>query len=145
MRKIKKIIVHCSATKASQDIDASAIRDWHTEGNGWSDIGYHFVIKRDGTLEQGRNVKDSGAHCKGYNSTSIGICLVGGMSDNHDNHEGHDKALQAEFNFTLEQMTELRRLVVDLQKEYPDATLHGHNEFSSKACPCFDVKQWWKG
>jgi len=134
MRKIEEIIVHCSATKTSHDIGADEIRKWHVEGNGWSDIGYHFVIRRDGTVENGRDLEIMGAHCKGHNQDSIGICLVGGLDD----------ALEAEFNFMPEQLAELRRIIVDLKKQYPESTLHAHNEFSNKACPCFDVKKWWK-
>lgn len=135
MPNIEKIIVHCSATKTSHDIGVDEIRKWHVQGNGWSDIGYHFVIRRDGTVENGRDLEIMGAHCKGHNSDSIGICVVGGL----------DKTGEAEFNFMPEQLAELRRIIVDLKKEYPESTLHGHNEFSSKACPCFDVPKWWKG
>ena len=134
MRNIEKIIVHCSATKASQDVGVSEIRDWHVNGNGWSDIGYHFVIKRDGTLENGRDIEEVGAHCKKHNSKSIGICLVGGMASNGG----------SEFNFLPEQLGPLRQLIIRLKLEYPEATLHGHNEFSKKDCPCFNVKEWYR-
>lgn len=134
MREIDKIIVHCSATKTSSDIGTEEIRKWHVNGNGWSDIGYHKVIRRDGSIESGRDVEISGAHCRGQNSNSIGICLIGGVNAD----------MNPEFNYTVEQMGSLRRLIVEYMKEHPKATLHGHNEFSPKACPCFDVMAWWK-
>ena len=134
MRTINEIIIHCSATKPSQDIGADEIKKWHVEGNGWKDIGYHFVIRRDGTLEEGRPLKKMGAHCKGHNRRSIGICLVGGIDD--------DGA--AELNFTLEQFSTLTTLIIKLKSEYEIQELSGHNEYSSKACPCFDVKHWAK-
>ena len=78
MRKIRKIIIHCSATKEGHDIDAAEIKKWHVEGNGWSDIGYHYVIKLDGTVEEGRPLERSGAHTLNHNFDSIGICYIGG-------------------------------------------------------------------
>lgn len=77
MRKINEIILHCSATPSTMDIGADTIRDWHVNGNGWSDIGYHIVIRRDGTIEDGRPINKIGSHCYGRNRHSIGICLVG--------------------------------------------------------------------
>ena len=69
------IVIHCAATKTSMDVDAATIKDWHVNGNGWRDIGYHKVIKRSGEVEDGRDIRDSGAHAAGYNHKSIGICL----------------------------------------------------------------------
>ena len=82
MRDISEIIVHCSATSRGRDVDTKEIRRWHTEDNGWSDIGYHFVIELDGDIGVGRPQEKSGAHCKGKNSTSIGVCYVGGVAEN---------------------------------------------------------------
>jgi N-acetyl-anhydromuramyl-L-alanine amidase AmpD len=136
MRKIDKIIIHCSATKSEQDIDAATIKEWHTRpkpmGNGWSDIGYHDVIKRDGRCEEGRPLTKIGAHTKGHNRYSIGICLVGGLSDNNEPIS----------NFTNEQWKTLRRVVKIYRARFPNATVHGHNEFANKACPSFDVQAW---
>ena len=78
MRKINEIILHCSATPASMDIGAKEIRDWHVNGNHWRDIGYHWVIRRDGTVEKGRPEYQVGAHCLNHNANSIGVCMVGG-------------------------------------------------------------------
>ena len=133
MRNITKIIIHCAATRPSMDIGAKEIREWHTKGNGWADIGYHGVIRRDGTLESGRPMDQPGAHTSGHNANSIGICLVGGV-------KGDGKTPEA--NFTPEQWATLRRVVLDLRKKHPSATVHGHNEFAAKACPSFDVQKW---
>jgi len=76
---IARIIVHCSATPPDMSIGVSEIRDWHVNQNKWSDIGYHFVIKRGGLIQQGRDIELAGAHAEGHNSDSIGICLVGGV------------------------------------------------------------------
>lgn len=134
MREINKIIIHCSATKPSQDIGAFQIDEWHKK-QGWSGIGYHFVIRRSGEVEKGRDIEIAGAHCKGQNKHSIGICLVGGIDENG----------KSQNNFTAEQFAGLRRLVSELKQQYPNATSHGHNEFAAKDCPCFDVREFFAG
>ena len=134
MRAINKIIVHCAATRPGMDIGAQEIRRWHVRDNGWSDIGYHGVIRRDGTLESGRPMDQAGAHTTGHNADSIGICLVGGLAEDGKTPED---------NFTAAQWATLKRVVLDLTRKYPTATVHGHNEFAAKACPCFDVRDWW--
>jgi N-acetyl-anhydromuramyl-L-alanine amidase AmpD len=133
-RKINKIIIHCSATPKSMDIGSDVIRKWHVEGNGWSDIGYHYVIRRDGIIEGGRIVERAGAHTKGHNRDSIGVCMVGGI----------DSRGKATDNFTEEQWRAIERLTRMLMTSYKGATVHGHNEFSNKACPSFDVQEWLK-
>ncbi len=130
MRKITKIIVHCSATPEGRDYTVADIDRWHKQ-RGWNGIGYHYVIYRDGSVHIGRNVEVMGAHCAGHNATSIGICYIGGMSA--DNKTPKDTRTPA-------QKAALRDLVELLKTEYPTATLHGHREFARKACPCFDVK-----
>ena len=80
MRPINEIIIHCSATAEGKDFKAADIRRWHVQGNGWKDIGYHFVIDLDGTVEVGRPVAQQGAHCTNHNKTTIGICYVGGCA-----------------------------------------------------------------
>ena len=131
------IVVHCSATKASQDIGASEIRKWHTKDNGWSDIGYHQVIRRSGLIELGRPLHVVGAHAKGYNSRSIGVCLVGGIDENGD----------PEDNFTLGQMDALGLTIEYWKRIYPAADVLGHCDLPgvSKACPCFNVRGWLSG
>lgn len=134
-RPIDKLIIHCAATNPKQDIGVKEIRDWHVNGNKWSDIGYHYVIRRDGTVETGRPINLIGAHVAGHNTGSIGICLVGGV----------DMSGKPEANFTEDQWASLKRAVRIFKAEYPKATIHGHNEFTSgKACPSFDVQKWLK-
>ena len=91
MREIKQIHIHCSATK-TDNISASTIRRWHLQ-RGWSDIGYHYVIGLDGKIEAGRPVSKIGAHAKGYNKTSIGICYIGGLSENKRAKDTRTEAL----------------------------------------------------
>ena len=126
------IVIHCAATKASMDIGAETIKDWHVNERGWRDIGYHKVIKRNGDVEDGRDIRDSGAHAAGYNSKSVGLCMVGGMAEDNS----------AENNFTAQQWTALLDLVKQLKTNYPEAEIIGHNEISEKECPSFDVQKW---
>ena len=80
MRHINKVIIHCSATPEGRDISLDTIRQWHIK-RGWSDIGYHYVILINGTIQEGRPVERAGAHCKGHNANSIGVCYVGGVDE----------------------------------------------------------------
>lgn len=128
-RPIDKIIIHCSATPPKMDIGVDEIRKWHKD-KGWSDIGYHYVIRRNGVFQDGRDIDIVGAHVRGHNTGSIGICMIGGVDEHND----------AEDNFTNEQWQELRTTLRILKANYPRATIHGHNEFAPKACPSFDVQ-----
>lgn len=130
MRKINEIIVHCSATAEGRDYTVGDIDHWH-KSRGWQCIGYHYVIYRDGSVHTGRPVAQIGAHCTGHNANSIGVCYIGGCAA--DGKTPKDTR-------TSQQREALRRLVADLQKQYPGATVHGHREFAAKACPSFDVK-----
>lgn len=130
MRKITKIILHCSATPEGKDYTVAQIRDWHVRGNGWNDIGYHYVIYRDGTIHKGRPVEQAGAHTKGHNANSIGVCYIGGCAA--DGKTPKDTR-------TPEQNRALHELVAQLQQQYPGATVHCHNEFANKACPSFKI------
>lgn len=126
------IFVHCSATKPSQNVGVREIRQWHKE-QGWLDVGYHFLIKRDGTVENGRDEGVVGSHAKGYNSNSIGVCLVGGINDKG----------QMDANFTPAQMQSLRTLLNFLLDKYEGAKLMAHHDVAPKACPSFDLQRWW--
>lgn len=140
MRGINLIVVHCAATHADQDIGVAEIRSWHmAPPKNWNDVGYHWVIRRDGTLEKGRDEETVGAHAVGYNSHSIGICLVGGIDAN-------DK-MKADFNFHRSQMATLERLLTTLTLRFPAAEVCGHRDLPGvqKACPAFNVKAWWYG
>ena len=129
-RYIDLIVIHCTDTYKRMDIGVDEVRKWHLN-RGWSDIGYHYIIKRDGTIEEGRPLDKIGAHCKGHNKNSIGIAYVGGRGDN-------DKP---EDNRTVAQKKTLAALCINLQAEHQDAEIKGHNELSSKACPSFDVQE----
>ena len=138
------IVIHCSATSPFLDIGAGEIRTLHSSPKGemvpwnggqmpafgWDDIGYHYVVRRDGRVERGRDINAIGAHVKGYNSVSIGICLIGG---------GDGK-----FDFTKGQMWSLEKLITATLGVFPHAAVRGHNDYTKyKTCPNFDVKMWW--
>ncbi len=129
MRKIDKIILHCSATPEGHDYTVADIDRWHRE-RGFNGIGYHYVIYLDGTVNPGRSIERIGAHCIGQNSNSIGICYIGGVTT--DGKTPKDTRTPA-------QRKALRELVDTLRKKYPGATVHGHYEFANKACPSFKI------
>lgn len=130
------IVIHCAYTTENMDIGAETIRQWHVEDRRWSDIGYHFVVRRDGAIDLGRDIWRQGAHEETVNERSVAICLVGGM--------GADG--KPEDNFTAAQMESLSDLVDLLMRIYPDSRVAGHNEFDTgRSCPCFDVREWWYG
>ena len=144
MRKIEAIVIHCSATKANvdenitlpgEDIGAKEITKWHL-ARGFRTIGYHLVIRRDGTIEPGRPLEQIGAHVENYNANSIGICLVGGL----------DEKGKAENNFEPKQWAALKAKLVELKKAFPGAVIKGHRDYPEvkKDCPCFDAGAWAK-
>ena len=126
------LVIHCSATKPSMDIGLREIKRWHVDDNGWRDVGYHYIIRRNGEVELGRSNRDTGAHAAGYNHKSISLCMVGGMAEDNS----------AENNFTAQQWTALLDLVKQIKVDYPEANVIGHNEISEKECPSFDVQKW---
>lgn len=134
-QETNRIVVHCSATPPDMDIGADTIRDWHVNGNGWSDIGYHYVIRRNGNIEMGRQEGAIGAHAAGYNSDSFAVCLVGGV----------DQFNAPENNFTQDQFESLEMCLRGLLGWFPHAEILGHRDLPevTKACPSFDVKGWW--
>lgn len=134
-KETEYIVIHCSATKASMNTDAKEIDRWHRQ-RGWRKIGYHWVIRRDGVVEEGRDLGEVGAHAKGFNHNSVGICMVGGIDDKGE----------PENNYTDEQWKALEQLVWQMKLPYPDAEVLGHCDLPDvkKACPCFDVRKWWE-
>ena len=133
MRKINKIIIHCTDTPEQRHHDVSDIRRWHLK-RGFNDIGYHFLIHIDGTIEEGRPIEKIGAHCSGQNRGSIGICYVGGMAK--DMKKRKDTRTQAQKDSLIKLIHEL------IYKYNKDMTIHGHNEYANhKACPCFNVQE----
>jgi N-acetylmuramoyl-L-alanine amidase len=132
MRDLNRIILHCSATREGKDFSADTIRDWHVNGNGWRDIGYHWVIRLDGSIEVGRPLDEKGAHTKGHNKDSVGVCYIGGCDA-----DGKPKD-----TMNPEQEKAWRMIVLSLRTLYGNhITIHGHNEFANKACPSFTVKE----
>lgn len=141
-RKITDIVVHCTATRSWQDFDVNDIRRMH-KAKGWSDIGYHYLVKLDGTIQAGRDVDIIGAHVSGHNVNSIGVVYVGGLDN-----QGKEKDTRTE-----NQKNALLNLLIDLKRIYPNAKIKGHRDFSPdkngdgtispdeyiKACPCFDA------
>lgn len=134
-RRIDKIILHCSATPEGEDFSVEQVRKMHLS-RGFSDIGYHWYIGRDGRIYKGRDEAKIGAHTTGQNAHSIGVCYCGGCpprSVKDWNSKGKDTR-------TPEQRAAIIKLCKELKSRYPSATLHGHNEFANKACPSFIVK-----
>ena len=146
MRNINLIVVHCSATNPLIDWGARDIEVLHQRNNGWSTVGYHWVIRRNGIVEVGRQESIPGAHVKGHNLNSIGVCLVGGVDFNN----------RPTPNYTTSQWASLKTLLVSLKLRFPNARIVGHRDLSPdldgdgtveanewvKACPCFDVRAW---
>ena len=130
MRRIDKIFVHCSATIEGKHFDVDDIRNWH-KAKGWSDCGYHYVITLDGSIQEGRPLHKIGAHVKGHNEGSIGVCYIGGI----------DADKNPKDTMTDLQETAMVNLLQSLKQQFPQVTIHGHNEVSSKACPSFDVQE----
>ena len=129
MRKINKIIVHCSATPEGREVTTNDLYQWHVVENGWSDIGYHFFIDLCGEVHECRPLERTGAHTKGHNFDSIGICYAGGM----------DKDMNPKDTRTQDQKESLEDLLCQLKGLYVVANIYGHNNFSDKACPSFDA------
>lgn len=123
--KITKLVVHCSDTPDDRDVTAADIHQWHVQ-RSWSGIGYHKVIKRDGTIENGRPEYWPGAHAWGHNSNSLGVCLVGRQE------------------FTPDQLHSLCNILTKWKDKYPLAEICGHTDLDpKKTCPNFDVEEWW--
>lgn len=145
-RKTDYIVVHCSATRPHSDIGIDEITQWH-RARGFQAVGYHAVIRRDGSLEFGRNFETPGAHVTGQNMRSVGVCLVGGIGENG----------KGENNFTPAQFDTLHCVLKMLLKAFPTAEVLGHRDLSPdldgdgiverrewvKECPSFDVREWW--
>ena len=135
MRQIDYIIIHCSATKAGRDFHAKDIDKWHRE-RGFDRIGYHKVIDLDGKVENGRPIWQIGAHCKGYNRDSIGICYIGGLDKNGNPADTR----------TEDQKIALKATIEYFKSRFPNAKVVGHRDMPNvhKACPCFNAKEEYK-
>lgn len=135
-RQIKYLVVHCSATPEGRNHTAKDIDLWHRQ-RGFDGIGYNYIIRLDGTVEEGRDVNKIPSHVKGYNKESIGICYIGGIDKN---------TLQPKDTRTPAQKEALKKLFIELKKMYPQAEILGHRDFPNvaKACPCFNAKIEYK-
>jgi len=141
-RKIYGIVIHCTATKAGVDLNVEDVRRIH-KAQGWADIGYHYLIRIDGRIENGRDVDLIGAHVSGYNANTIGVCYVGGLDE---------KGNPADTR-TPNQKASLVSLLKMIRAAYPGASIKGHRDYSPdkngngtiepsewiKVCPCFEV------
>ena len=135
MRHITLIVIHCSAVKPDQQSSAAQIDSWHRQRGFHLGIGYHYVIRRDGTLEMGRPEYMVGAHCKNHNQHSIGVCYEGGLNARGDPADTRTEA----------QKRTMRQLVDELRQRYPKAIVVGHHNLNPlKACPCFDAVKEYK-
>ena len=131
--KTDTLVIHCSATPATMDIGVETIKKWHVDENGWDDVGYHHVIRRDGTLEPARPEEYQGAHAVQVNDRSLGICLIGGSNSNGD----------WENNFINDQFVTLKALLLNLTKKYEIKKIIGHYQVEpKKECPSFKVPDW---
>ena len=138
-RHINEIIIHCTDTEEGKNYTIDDVRQWHTlpppKGRGWSDVGYHYLIYRNGSVVAGRDVDQAGAHCKGHNSYSIAVCYVGGRG-----RDGKCRDTR-----TLQQRAAMANLLIELRMRYPQAVIVGHSFWDpSKECPCFDAAKEYK-
>lgn len=129
------IIIHCSATFPGQDVGATEIDRWHRQ-RGFDGIGYHYVVRLDGTIEEGRPYHREGAHALGWNKRAVGICYIGGL----------DNRKRPCDTRTIQQREALKTLILRLKEEHPGLVrILGHRDVARKACPCFDAKAEYGG
>lgn len=134
MRHIKRIIIHCSASPEGRPDTIDDIDRWH-RARGWNSCGYHYVVHLDGSIHTGRPLEKAGAHCTGYNQSSIGVCYIGGLTADRCNSKD---------TRTAKQRAALRTLLTDLRRRFPKAAILGHRDLARKACPSFDAKAEYK-
>jgi len=142
MRPVSEVVIHCSATrpewmdKRATSEKVAAIRNWHMQDRGWKNIGYHYLIDRNGTVATGRPVEQVGAHVQGHNTGTIGVCLIGG--------HGSSETDRFDEHFTVSQDKALRTLLADLKRSHKGIVkISGHNQYAAKACPGFNVPTWY--
>lgn len=135
MRKVNKIVVHSSASPEGREDTVEDVTRWHL-ARGFKDIGYHYIIELDGIVFQGRPLSKQGAHVRGHNTDTIGICYIGG-TDNTRQRNPKDTRTDA-------QKRSLRKLLSDLKQMFPNAEIVGHRDLAATACPSFDAKNEYK-
>ena len=138
MREIKEVILHCTATPADRKLTVQEIRNWHVKGNGWADIGYHFVIHQDGTIERGRHIDKVGAHTWGQNYGSIAVAYCGSILKKELKTK---TKLESKDTMTKEQEQAFRDLVKFLEVCFGELKVRGHNDYNKdKDCPSFNMR-----
>ena len=137
---VTEIILHCADTRPDW-MDGhplvekvAEIRRWHVQQRGWPDIGYHWIVDRDGAVAPGRRETETGAHVEGHNRGTLGICLLGGFGASADDPFAK--------NFTLAQANATKRLIAEIKRRTAIQLVSGHNDYATKACPGFRVKLW---
>ena len=136
MRDINLIVVHCSATRVNQDFTVEQLEACH-KARGFDTIGYHYYIRKDGTVTRHRRLTEVGAHCRPYNRCSIGVCYEGGLAP-----DGSPKDTR-----TPVQRRVLSKLLTDLKRLFPRALIRGHCEMPGavpKACPSFKASREYR-
>ena len=130
MRTINLIFVHCSATRCDRPFPVTALIRCHADRFGFT--GYHYYITRNGRTYQTRHEQLIGAHAKGYNEHSLGVCYEGGLNKQGKPADTRTKA----------QKQAMLKLLRRLKKEHPQAQILGHRDLPDvkKACPCFDAR-----
>ena len=126
---VSYLIIHCTATRETQDYTPEQLKHDHL-ARGFIDVGYHFYIRKDGSVTQHRRLNEVGAHCRPFNRCSIGVCYEGGLDTN-----GKPKDTR-----TIAQRGSLVKLLIELKQKFPKAAIRGHNEMpgaTNKECPCF--------
>lgn len=133
-RDIDLIVIHCTATRGSHDIGVAEIDSLH-RCRGFRSIGYHYVVRLDGTIETGRPESEAGAHCSGHNARSVGVVYCGGLDERNRPADTRTPA----------QRTAMLGLLRELRRRYPAAEIRSHRDFAPKACPCFDATLEYAG
>lgn len=146
-KKLKYLVIHCTATPAGREVSADDIRRWHTSpvsqgGRGWKQVGYTDLFHLDGSVERlVKNNEDMSVDpwevtngAAGYNSVSRHIVYAGGVDANDVN-----KAVDTR---TPAQKEAMKRYVLDFHRRFPGVRIVGHNQLAAKACPSFDVSEW---
>ncbi|WP_277022297.1 N-acetylmuramoyl-L-alanine amidase [Paracoccus hibiscisoli] len=133
---IRRIVIHYSATYPDQDFGVADIDKMHRARGFTGGVGYHYVIKRDGTIQKGRPDATVGAHVSGHNTGSLGICCIGGIERSTGPNVGVDNRTEAQKAATV-------KLVRELLQKHPGAEVLGHRDLGATQCPGFDVRSWW--
>ena len=135
MRPIKLIVIHCSATREDREFTEYDLDICHRR-RGFNGTGYHFYIRKNGDIKSTRPLERIGAHTRGFNKESIGICYEGGLDSNHKPSDTR----------TLPQKASLVALLRELKQMFPNVLVVGHHDLNPmKECPCFNAVTEYRG